>query len=954
MACSAGRLMRLALFLLAGPTVAAQAAEQDRDLAHFIVRDHAVTAGIPAFGATIGAIGNGARLLPNGGFEPIILRDMFLASGGDADRIIAPAERITNFDTWRAGALDGAEVEVLRVENGAFRSLRRDRVARNGHHASGWIRLFPDRIVPAKRREITFSLPDWFRDAVPVWLTLRSVDADGRMSLPAAAVSVRRDGPARRTADRPPQVEARTISGTDAGLAPPSGLAAAVTEDGVIRLSWEPAPGAAGVAVFRSDQPPEAHEGYWLALERSGPTIRDGDLVVLRMKRFRADRESLLSNRAWGSGSAARMFRPRLLSRWSDDPAGGDWHLVRHEPATPVTEAGETFLRVSLGAGERFTLGRPTHSGMAQRWYPVLEPGRRYRYEVWVRGRANLPVRFEIGGFHARPDGGALRPSPFRITPDWRRYSGTFSVPVVHPGGSADRMQLTLSGPGTFDIDNFRVFAADAPYLALAPDDLERLETSRMSTLRTHAFVKTGRASYDLAQLTNPGGAINATDGGNTLPQTLAEIARLGMEPWLQVEPHLAPEEWLGLAEFLAAPDLSNGSTPWAAKRGGAPPWTGRFDRIFLEIGNETWNPLFAPWTFPPMTDAETGRRYSAGEVYGLYQEYVLSILRQSPHWPALADRLVPVISGRSGLGEWRGFDFGEDAARLSPGSRVLAHAGYIGGWDSDAGPARPDASGLARVLSHVLQTGEPLAARHTAAARGIAEPGRTAVVPGSYEAGPGYVLNGLNGRRMTPEEDALQERAMKSAAAGTAVLDSFLARARSGVLYQSYFSYGDGSHWASHSPWQLGGETLPAWDLLALFNRVGTGRMLDVTIMDAPRLDLPGAPGRQAVSGAPMVAAYATRSGDRLTLFLLSRRVPGHPDPDEDGTSRVLVDLPIRGARKVTQYWMSGPWNGHNLHERRVGIVATDVTDTVDLPGFRLDILPPAASVAIVFEGIR
>ncbi len=912
-------LAALALAWLLPSLVAAAPAD-----AHFVVHDRTVTPPLQPFATTIGAIGNGAELMPNGGFEPMILRDMFLATGDAPDRVVAPPHRLTHYDSWRPGMLDGAEVEILRIVDGAFRSVRLDRVAAGGHHASGWVRMFGGKVVAPEQSGITFSLPTWFRSGVPVYFTLRSVDARGRLSPPAPAVSLQLPGPSARKVSPVGLVDLKTEDATQGAAAAPEALSVDLDADGNIRLGWTPAPDARGYAIYRSDRPPGAHDGHFLDLEGMGQVIRAGDLVILRTRRLRADRQRLLSHRAWGSGAAARDFLPPLLSRWSDDPDGGNWQLVPHPPDTPVPDPGETHLRVQLGFGQEFRIGRRNHSGLAQSWYPVLEPGKAYRFEVWLRGNAAHPVRFELTGFHTKLEGGAIQPALFRVTPQWQLFSGSFSVPVAHPGKVAERMQIRLTGPGTFDLDNFHVYAAEAPYLALTPKDAKRLSTSGMKLLRTHSLAKTGRATYDLAQLTNPGGASNATGGGNTLPQLLTEIARLGMDPWLQIEPHLSAAEWLGLAEFLAGPAQ-----------------IGRFEQILLEIGNETWNPLFAPWTFPKMRDAGTGRRYSPGETYGLYQEYVLSILRRSPNWPRLAPKLVPVIGGRAGLDGWAGFDYGFDAARVSPSTPLVTHAGYIGGWDSGEGPVRPDPVGLSRVLTNVLQTGMPQAARQRAAAEQIARDRGIPVSLGSYEAGPGYAMNGLNGRRITKFQVEQQKRAMKSIAAGTATLDSFLARARYGLGPQTYFSFGQGNHWASHQPWQQGGSPLPSWSLLSLFNRVGRGAMLDIETRSVPRQDLPGEGGRIAVPDAPLLAAYATRSQGRLTVVLVSRRVPGQFGTEDDGHSSVTVDLPDILADRITRFWLDGPWNGHDpdgdavrlRSETRSGPERLSILDIPDLP---------------------
>ncbi|MEM8633366.1 MAG: carbohydrate binding domain-containing protein [Pseudomonadota bacterium] len=950
------RLPIVKILLLIWVTGTLQAQAED---AHFVVTNTVVNADLQPFTATIGAIGNGHRLSRDSGFEPLVFRTMMQTTAPSSNQIVASPQAISNWDSWQTGALDGAEVEILRIENGAFRSVRRDRISEGGHQASGWRRVTPrDQVIDPTVQRYDFAWKNWNRPGVPYHFTVRAVDRNGRLSPPARHVSVTAPDafPRPRPAVENALVEIKSTE-VEGRLAVPTNLTGILTDQNTARLAWNPVRGAVGYVIYRSDVPPSEHRGYSLTLEGTGPALKAGDLAIIRTRFLRAERGRRLTHRVWNANQAGRAFKNGLLG-WSDEAGNGDWSLVPHDANTQVSEPGETHLRATLVQGERLTVGHWNHSGLDQTWYEVLEPGRTYRFEVWMRGQTTRPVTFALTGFYGSRNA-RVNPVSFTVTPDWQRYTATFQVPAVHPSRQAGRMQLRLEGPGVFDIDNFRIYRDDAPFLAFLPEDVSRLKASGMGALRTHGFIKTGQATYDLAELTNPGGAAN-TPGGNTLPQTLAEMANFAMDPWLQIEPHFTREEWLGLAEYLAAPftrgiDDPN-ALPWAAKRAaqGQGPWADRFDQILFEIGNETWNRLFAPWTFPPMTDAATGARYSAGAVYGLYQEYVLAILRESPYWPELSRVLVPVIGGWSGSSGWAGFDYGLDATAVSPTTPFMTHAAYNGGWDENAGPATPDARGLSAVLTHVLQTSIFRAERHRSAAARIGAERGAPVFTGTYEAGPGYVMNGLNGRRVSEEEAAQQELAMKSVAAGTATLDAFLMRASYGQRLQNFFTYGSGERWTSHARWNKSGQTYPSWELLALFNTESLGDMLNVETLAAPMIDLPASGRREAVENGPLVAAYATRTEDRLTLFVLSRRIPAYPDLEHDGTTTATVDLPIVGANRLTRISQTGDWQSHNVDgpESRLFSEPIDVPET--LPRLTIPALPPGETLVYIFDGIR
>lgn len=955
---AARRLGAAALAALLALPVATGPAASDTPAA-FRVTDEVINPDLQPFTATFKEPANGARLSNGGAFEPEIYRTMFTVpedAQPEPDRIPAQPGIMTQGYLWRSGAFDGAEIEVLRIENGAFRRVRLDRVAPGGFVASGWEPQTGRRIVAADTPRYTYSWRRHSRPDAPVYFTVHTVDRNGAVSPPAAAVSqLRPDREKRKKTDAAGRtdtnrlVRAKLSGRVDESLPPPRNLEARPDEDGNVQLSWDPVPGAKGYAVYRSDVPPEEMKGYYLDLEGQGETVQPGDLVFLRTRILQPERQRLVSNRDW---TGPRYMTNKWIQLWPDEVPGIHWELVPHDPDTVVEEPGETYLSVTLENGQALEVGRHNHAGTAQTVYPVLDPAHEYKVEVWMRGTPGTQAQFEFKGYYARNN--ALRPQHIGLTPEWKKHEITFRPPTLDTGRGVSRMQIQLSGTGRIDMDNLRIYRADAPFMALLPEDEARLKAAHMSALRTSLLAATKQDTYDLRQLIAPAGVSSGGRNGTTLPQMLQVAAQVETDPWLQIEPHLSREEWLGLAEFLAAPfdpaQDDPAALPWAAMRhaqGQAQPWTDRFDSIHLELGIETWNRLFAPWKFPAMVDAATGRSMKPGEVYGLYQEYVLGILRSSPYWPALEPRLRPLLGG------WAGMVYGMDAARRSPHSNHVTHAAYIGGWDENEGPVHPSPASYTSVLTHVLQVTTPRVARHVRQvdklSRGRAQP----LQLGTYEAGPGYAVNGLNGAKVSKEQAALQEEVMKSAASGAATIDSFLTHATLGATLQNFFGYTAGPSFSSHADWYNGGQTYPAWDLLALFNRVGTGDMLAVEPLEVPTTDLPEVRRREAVRDAPLVAAYATRDDDRLTLVLVSRRIPGMPGTAGDGHTPVSLDLPIAGAQSLTIYRQSGDWTSHNVATRQVEIEAETLPAPAGLPRLEVPDLPPGEAMVLVLEGV-
>ncbi len=90
------------------------------------------------------------------------------------------------------------------------------------------------------------------------------------------------------------------------------------------------------------------------------------------------------------------------------------------------------------------------------------------------------------------------------------------------------------------------------------------------------------------------------------IPEFLELCREVGAEPWIVAPTAMSEDEARKLAEYLAG----GAETPGGALRvagGRREPWTRAFRTIHIELGNETWNGIFAGET---MEDAAAyGRR---------------------------------------------------------------------------------------------------------------------------------------------------------------------------------------------------------------------------------------------------------------------------------------------------------------------------------------------------------
>ncbi len=939
--------------------------------ARFKITDVVINKDVGAFAATMPGIGN--NLIDEGsGFEPIIYRNKYRALENSADRVVVSPGALAFADTLREGFLDGADVAVYRIASGKFALVREDKVAVGGFHVSGWWRvLADDKIVPSTATRYAFRWDPWNQLGAKYYFTVRAIDRSGNLSPPSPTLAV--DRPEKISKDAPPATpvtEFKPVRLTLDRSAPaaPANLRGTVAPDGTLNMEWDAvtASDLAGYVVFRSDYPPERHQGYYLQLSRAPAAaveqIKTGDMIVVSKKFYSTSRTRQLSNRVWNAWQEYHILQPGMVGFFSDEHSDKSWELVRHQSRSPVQDPGETYLKLDLTGGVTESIGIWNHSGIDQDFYEVLEK-KSYTVEVWLRRESGTgTVRFKFRG----PYDQMIKPTVFTLGPEWKKYVTTFTPPEVLGGAVPAFMELEFTGPGTFNVDNFRVYRSDTAYLDLFAQEYQQLKASGIRALRTQRFVNTRFRTYDMAQITNSAGltSMRPEARANTLPQVLRIMRNAGVRPWLQLEFHMNRREWLAFVEYMAAPYDPKSDTPatkpWAYKRfaqGQRKPWVDEFDRIYFELGNETWNGLFYPWNFDGMRDAASGKDYSPAQVYGLFQEYVIGTMRSSPYWsPASLDRKFEFV-----LGGWSGLDYGRDAAAMSPSSRYMAIAAYNGGWDEGEGPPRANAVGAFNVLAQAYQAAIPVADVQAKQAAELSSRNRSSVRPATYEAGPGYVLDGLNGDRVTPEQAREQEEVMKSLAAGTATLDTFLARAERGFELQNFFMMKPGLYWSSHARWFRGGQAYPSWKLITLFNNEGTGDMLGVETLSVPGIDLPAHHRRTAVKDGPLTAVYATRRAGRMNVFVISRKLSNYPTAGDDGYTPVTIDLPFNAAKSITLYRMTGDPMANNLTGDNVKIEKVHVDAALTDGKLTLNAragaddrgLAPASTFLYVFDGI-
>lgn len=933
--------------------------------------------------ATIGD-GPANSWVTGGAFEPMVFRRKYHARGDSTNEVILNRNEIDGYNTYRDGLLEGATVRVYRVENAAFRKMREDTVLH--YYSSDWYR--PEHLSSDSElidpfvttAEVNFA--GWYRKDADYHFKVVAVDDQGKESSDSNVVTVHWNGWTGSEADMNNTVVAFSEPDPPAETNPPAAPAnLQVVYDpvtGLMTFTWSSVadPDLAGYRLYYCDRDPAALNGHHIFLEDQPADpdlhIKDGDMIFLEHMMYTWDKGIYLSHRVHGTSQAGGV--PALVP-YHNGPSN-TWALVPHPAPVPpaFADTGQTCLRLDVTTSDRIQLAQYNHAHMQQSWYKVLDTGKTYVAEVWLRqdGLSDGTVSFGFNGFYSS----RIPLTNFQVTSTWEKFTSTFTPPEVYVGpGGVGQMKLQFYGPGTVWVDNFHVYEQGTDYMDFPQGDYDALADSGLSYLRTHSHIKSGWG-HTMQMLTNPRGVIGSrgwqtSSSQHTLESLLTVMDKASIDPWLQIEIYMDEAEWLGWVEYMAAPYNplvdTPAAKPWAYKRyiqGHPDPWTDVFDSFLFELSNETWNGLFSPWTFMgySMPDHAAGGSYGSGQLYGMWQEYVYDILKQSPYWTqAVDDKFELVIGGWSSQRSESGY--GQQAAAFSSHSAHMTVAGYNGGWDEGEPPVEPTDPTFFKTMAFTPQAGEPRVLELCATRDAQREAGSADYVLGTYEAGPGYNLNGLNGVSMTAEQVEAETRVMKSLAGGVATLDAFMARAYYGYSLQNFFTFQrNRNYWVSHARWEQGGQAYPCWMSLAMYNLYGTGNHLRINRVATPTWDLPQTARRAALENAPMTAVYATRNADRYTVFVLSRKLDEYPVAGDDGHTPMTLRLPftLGGSGSVTLHRMTGNPRTNNMDGAYINIEQQSIATNLFSQNFVVDSargadergIPPGSIFCYVFEG--
>jgi hypothetical protein len=733
-----------------------------------------------------------------------------------------------------------------------------------------------------------------------------------------------------------------TPSGNTAPPQPPQQVRAEAGR-GFVRLTWQASPSAnvVGYRVYRSIAP-RAAQVQRVYFEGDGPAPAPLDYLMFELRTNR------LSS-AW-SHPRVRDINGVVSETWRNS-GSGTVQVSRefHQPNVPASFRfpGETCLKVqSSSSGPQSVAGPailfPSRNDGEALWYGQLEPGKSYRYEIWLRqeGLGNNG-RVELG-FNQIYTG--IRQA-FSVTQAWQKFGFEFTAPAVPTEGYHGMPRLSFTGPGTLWMDNVRLFRFDTPgekEMDFVPSRLmfDELMASQpaagpkgmlrsmgillnASTMRGNlGFYRDASATFDWYQAVGGAGAM-------TLPFFLETALRTGdrpetrMKPWLNIPSFTTEAEWLALIEYLGATINPEDPADVAAKpyahlryqqRGTVTPWADEFPRILLEFANETWHNRAVSqfwWGWGPAFGVHQG-----GREFGFWARYITDhVAAQSPSWAArnLGEKLHFVMGSN-----YR--DYAETGRPLAPQVRAIGHTTYVGPtWETGEAPnaAFNDHGVQGTLLGYVAGTAGELDL-YRRQREALAALGQDYELLG-YEGGPsGYSLPGT----ASAEQVEISEQYGKSLAMGVAALDAWLGSYEHGFTENGQLAFAQGTYWSSHTLIKDGFRPHAGWLALTLRNRYATGQMVRVSASSMPTLAWDG-------RDRPLAGCYAFREGSKLSVVVLSRKLGGIHDGRDfgDGSIPVTLRLPAKPVGTATLIKLTGDPRASNRQARVLDLQTEFVT---------------------------
>ena len=307
------------------------------------------------------------------------------------------------------------------------------------------------------------------------------------------------------------------------------------------------------------------------------------------------------------------------------------------------------------------------------------------RYQVAFRARSNRPgaeisVRLSNLGMPSDSNGATINlesEEDKALSTDWKNYTfegETFADSSIGDSFSAISISAVLNTDATelshVWVDDIVLEDATNGSPSGFPEHIvETLKEAECGTLRFYG-------TADLGSTVDHFTSASATDSGwgylslqsffrfNTTDTVLDQWMLLSKEvranPWITVGSVNTPDDWYQLISYLSGPASFDEDAARRATHGYDKPWSQEFEKIYLEIGNEWWNPIFTPFhLWDPVTYADLCKT-------------IIDRVKQHPHYDP---ERIEIIAGGWAI---NGHHWNEVIDQQNPGNDRISIAPYL------------------------------------------------------------------------------------------------------------------------------------------------------------------------------------------------------------------------------------------------------------------------------------
>jgi len=568
----------------------------------------------------------------------------------------------------------------------------------------------------------------------------------------------------------------------------------------------------------------------------------------------------------------------------------------------------------------------------------AFNPSKTYRFTIWMKqsGISNGTVNLHTTQTNINHS--------FTVTNTWQEY--TYDVSGINPcteGSAVDVLGLTFAGTGTLWIDNFTMHDVSYPLYALSPAIKQELVNFKPYDIRiwsgqTNQEMGTNIGDWTDTELQSAklwsvnNGPVNGP--ALKLPTILPICEENNIAPYLICSPSFSEADFLGLMEYLGGPATSTFGSK-RASQGHPATYTSTLSKIYIELGNETWNDLFAPWTYD----------FNA-ILYGKFAQYFYNVIKSSPYYDASKFELV--VGGFFVQSD--SYGYGQQAVTTTPDAKQMMLANYIGGFDGLNIPASLTfADSIQQTAFYARWITRNLIDAHVATCSAMTTNGNPYQL-GIYEAGPGYALPNPG----TPFN--LQAEAIgKSLACAVANLDAFLYQSEKGFGLQNLFLFTTGFNWSSHTSESQGLRPHNHFLALQMRNNYAKGQMITTAVTGSPTTYMPlidansngiydGGYGEAPAGDYENIASYTFKDGNDYNIFVLNRNISNNIP--------VTINLPSGATmNNLKLYKLTGDPTQSNIEA--LNFVIQEENISIPLNSINYSFTMPAGSIYLFKSGL-